>query len=373
MGTHAWINWDAYSAGKPERENFDDELHSDRSFVGGPVTFGPYELSVVGRDASSVGLAVILRGAVHADLTPQIVVNGELAEPDSKSYHGGTMSDEIAALVSLTLGVRLRFAGTRRLSGIHEPGQDQHPIYIEVPRLTHPGPTGREQLPSVMDRPADLGNLSRLKTFPYISERDQVELIRAARAYSAAVWWANEDANQAWLQLVTAVEIAAKHRQTNSVSATALLEDMWPEIWKELLLADQEVREKVAKELAPLVRSARAFKDFLNDYAPPPPPHRPDHDSLDWSQMRRHANVIYGHRSKFLHSGKPFPLPMQGAPLVDRAGGVQEVPGGLNAGGLGGVWDASESPMLLQTFDHIARGALLAWWDELAAKPRTNA
>lgn len=365
MGTHAWTNWGAYSAGEAERGNFDDELHSDRSFIGGPVSFGPYKLSIVIRNNSLIGPAVILRGAVHADLTPQIVQDGALAPPDSNSYHGGTMSDEIAALISLALGVRLRVAGTRRLSGIHEPGLDQHPIYLDVPRLAHPGPTGREQLPSAMTRPSDLRGLSRLETFYRLSETDQVELIRAARAYSTAVWWANEDANQAWLQLVTAVEIAAKHRQRSSVSATDLLEDMWPEVWRELALADVEIRQNVAKELAPLVRSARAFRDFLTDCAPPPPAQRPEHSSLDWSDMRRHAKLIYEHRSKALHAGKPFPMPMQNPPTVESAGAVQEVPWGLNAGGLGGVWDASESPMLLQTFEHIARGALLAWWDEL--------
>ena len=48
-------------------------------------------------------------------------------------------------------------------------------------------------------------------------------------------------------------------------------------------------------------------------------------------------------------------------------GAIQEVPYGLNTGGLGGIWDAKEVPMLLATFEYIARGALLAWWDELAA------
>jgi hypothetical protein len=41
------------------------------------------------------------------------------------------------------------------------------------------------------------------------------------------------------------------------------------------------------------------------------------------------------------------------------------VPWGLNTGGLGGVWDAKEAPMLLSAFEYIARGSLLNWWDEL--------
>jgi hypothetical protein len=81
--------------------------------------------------------------------------------------------------------------------------------------------------------------------------------------------------------------------------------------------------------------------------------------------MRKHAGVIYGHRSKALHTGKPFPMPMLEPPR--RAGDqpLPEVPLGMSSGGLGGIWMAAETPMLLATFEHIARGALLKWWDEL--------
>jgi hypothetical protein len=54
-------------------------------------------------------------------------------------------------------------------------------------------------------------------------------------------------------------------------------------------------------------------------------------------------------------------------PRLEEPGVVQEIPFGLNAGGLGGVWDAAETPMLLSTFEYIAHGALLHWWDELAS------
>jgi hypothetical protein len=56
---------------------------------------------------------------------------------------------------------------------------------------------------------------------------------------------------------------------------------------------------------------------------------------------------------------------MLAEPRVEDNGAVQEVPGGHSTGGLGGVWDAAEAPMLLATFEHIARGALLRWWDQL--------
>lgn len=367
MGTDAWKNWRAFAAGATERENFDDELHSDRFFIGGPANLDPYRLSTVIRDTGSVGCALLLEGGIYADLIPDVVIDGQLARADSAAYHGGTMSDEIGALISLALGVRIRRAGTRRLSGLHRDEGPTPPIYFDVPRLTPPGRPNREMLPRVMRRPADLSGLSQLNFFPHIPEQAQVELVRAARAYSAALWWANEDPNNAWLQLVTSVEIAAKSRQVLTAEPVALLEELWPDLWDAVLPADEAIRKRVAQLLAPQLKATRTFVDFIEECKPASPDPRPEYDQLDWSRMRHHARVIYDHRSKALHSGKPFPLPMLEAPRVDDSGTVQERPWGLNAGGLGGVWDAAQTPMLLSTFEHVARGALLHRWDELIA------
>ena len=158
MGTDAWKNWRAFDSGEPERENYDDELQSDVSFIGGPADFGPFKLSIVIRGVNvghEVGPALIVHGGVHANLIPEIVINGKLAKADSTAYHGGSMSDEIAALVSLIAGVRLRAAGTVRLSGIHDPDDEDPgtPILFEVPRLSRPGRGDRELIPSAVRRP----------------------------------------------------------------------------------------------------------------------------------------------------------------------------------------------------------------------------
>ena len=221
MGTDAWKNWRAFDSGEPERENYDDELQSDVSFIGGPADFGPFKLSIVIRGVNvghEVGPALIVHGGVHANLIPEIVINGKLAKADSTAYHGGSMSDEIAALVSLIAGVRLRAAGTVRLSGIHDPDDEDPgtPILFEVPRLSRPGRGDRELIPSAVRRPTNLDGLDRLAYLPSLAENFQVELVRAARAYASGLWWANEDPNRAWLQLVTAVEVAAKARQVGN-------------------------------------------------------------------------------------------------------------------------------------------------------------
>lgn len=372
MGTHAWTNWNAHAAGYVEVERMEDDLYSDRYFAGGPTGHGPYSLStVVGFEqevTSSVRLALKLMSGAHADLAPRLVVDGELAPSDSKSYHGGTPGDEIAALVALTLGVRLRAAGTSRLSGFHERGVVRPPILLEVPALATPGRHGKEFIPAAMSRAADLGLLERLSGFPRISEEDQVELVRAARSYASGLWWSNEDQNQSWLYLVTAVEIAANQRQKVAASPEELIKSLWPELWTVLGPVEDTQRAMVSKMLAPQIRATKKFVDFLAECAPVPPSVRPTHGSLEWTEMRQHARRVYAHRSNALHGGKPFPLPMLEQPRTEANGAVQEVPYGLSSSGLGGSWMAEEAPMLLSTFEYIARGALLRWWDELESQ-----
>jgi hypothetical protein len=366
VGTSAWTNWRAFSAEDSELENFDDELQSDVMFVGGAPRFGPFQLRTVIRQSGQVGPALIVHGGIHANLVPDPVVDGSLTPSNSDAYHGGTITEELAALISLILGVRLRWAGTLRVSGIHIHRESGEPYLFEVPRLARPGAPNREMLPQVVRRTASLSDLSLLASFPDIDEESQVALVRAARAYASAIWWANEDPNQSWLGLVTALEVAAKSRQTLATDPLELLQEIWPQAHAAVAPATEEVQADVASLLAPQIRAARTFVDFVEQCAPPPPPSRPEWDKLDWDSMRKHARVIYDHRSKSLHAGKPFPMPMLEEPRLSETGAVQEVPFGLNTSAAGAIWHAKEYPMLLATFEYIARGALLNWWNELA-------
>lgn len=366
MGTAAWINWQAFDAGQKEREYAEDEFHSDTRFVGSPKTFGPYTLSIILREhqRADVCPALILRAGLHASLNPEILVDGELVGTNTKGYYGGTLSDEIAALVSLEFGVRLRFAGTRLLSGIHDDDERfTAPYLFDVPQEPRPGKPDREILPNSLERDANLNDLDLTLKFSSVPERDQVQLIRAARSYSQALWWANEDPNQAWLQLVTALEIAAKNQQSGSYSPQRVIEELDPELWTLLEALDHGARSKLTEKLAPQHRLTRTFIDFVTAFAPDPPAVRSSLGELDWGRMRDHARVIYRHRSKALHEGTPFPLPMLcPKPTIDKNGAPAEVPGGLNSGGAGGVWMADQYPMTLSMFEYITRGALLKWW-----------
>ena len=374
VGTAAWKNWHAFEAGEPESENVTEEFHSDRELLGLRGNYGPYRLSPVLRasqssQAKNVGPALLHDFGIHADLIPQIVVDGDLSPPNSKAYHGGTIGDEIAPLLSLSLGVRLRCAGTSRLSLRHEPGEEQAPLFREVSPLVRPGRPGFEFIPAALSRPAAAAEAIRLESYPSLPGDAQIELARAARSYAEALWWSNEDQNQAWLQLVTAVEIGANFRQSGiSVAPTELVETLWPDLWKALDGTNAAVQAAVCEQVAPQMRATRKFIDFLVDLAPAPPEQRPQYGALDWAKMKKHARIIYGHRSDALHGGKPFPRPMLESPRREDDGSYQEVPDGLNTGALDAIWDAKEYPMLLSTFEYIARGSLLNWWDEMSER-----
>lgn len=377
MGTAAWQNWRAYDAGSEKLETFEDELHSDVRFSGAPVELGPYRLSLVHRlgDHPEVSVSLLLEGDIHTWLVPEVVVDGQIVPTDKENYFGGALADEIVALVSLELGVRLRFAGTRMTSGFN--GND--PLRLAVTALGRPGTPGREVVPFVMSRAAAIDSLTLVPAFSRLDEADERAVVRAAMAYSNAIWWANQDPGQAWLQLVTALEVAAKHQQARGLEPTSVIADVDPDLWAELLQVPEPTRGRLAKRLAPPLRATLTFKRFVAGYAPEPPEPRNSWEQLDWTRMEEHAAVIYRHRSDWLHKGVPLPLPLIDTRTeTDRDGAPAEVPGGHNVGGLGGIWTADEYPMTLSLFEYITRGALLRWWselpltgDELAGQPQT--
>ncbi|RUQ09425.1 hypothetical protein [Curtobacterium sp. HSID17257] len=112
-----------------------------------------------------------------------------------------------------------------------------------------------------MSRTVDLSLLERLSSFPRIGDEDQVELVRAARAYASGLWWSNEDPNQSWLYLLTAVEIAANHRQKISAFPEELIEFLWPELWAVLASLESARRAEASKLMASQIRATKKFVD----------------------------------------------------------------------------------------------------------------
>jgi len=197
-------------------------------------------------------------------------------------------------------------------------------------------------------------------------------LIKAARQYQQAIWIADSDPSLAWLMLVSAIETAASEWSSDS-SPVEKLEIAFPKLVK--LIAESkspDLLAPVAEILKQLTGSTKRFVSFIKAFVPLPPAGRPQpylQFSFAPDDLQKAVKLIYGHRSKSLHSGTAFPLPMCEPPqhiwAADTLSSVQEKPQGLAMSSRNASWTAEQTPMLLNTFEHIARGALLNWWRSL--------
>lgn len=298
-------------------------------------------------------------------------------ENDFEHYHGGDYLDEMAALASLALGIRLKAGGTNRE---FRAGGD--PLGRPVQRGDKPDPqlmlAGRPQIPR-LTLPVNLNaGLEILSSFPERTIDQTNALIKAARQYQQAVWICDSDPSLAWLMLVSAVETVMQE-WSSDVSPIEQLEFAFPEMVKLIQeSASPGLVTPIAEILKQLTRSTKRFVDFVQAFAPHPPETRPEgwmQFSYEQENMKKALSLIYGHRSKNLHNGTAFPMPMCQAPFVSKANeviAVQEIPEGLALASRGASWKMDKTPMLLNAFEHIVRGALLNWWRSLESNQRTS-
>jgi hypothetical protein len=347
-------------------------LYTDAHVTNELRSLGPYEL------LNAVPFA-------HGQMAPTLVLRALLGEPqrgldtpeggfetleevktDTSRYHGGDLFDEVSALVSLALGIRCHSGGLIRRWDLTR-GEDEDPLghhFEFVHRSPHypPASPRGEAIPSLI-RSVDLGDAFEcLTAYPALDSAVATAILRAARLYQQAVWISRMDPSQAWIQLVSAMEVAAESWLAESLDSEARLEEVWPSLAEPLKDLAPDKRAAVAAELAPLVRSRRRFITFMAEFAPEPPVERPPKAfQVDWDQIRKALGTVYDYRSLALHAGTPFPAPMCEPPYnID--GKASEVPVGLATASADAVWAASDTPMLLSTFERMARSALRRWW-----------
>lgn len=289
---------------------------------------------------------------------------------DTSKYHGGWVSDEIAALASLRLGIRLKAGGITRIFD----GYTQDPLGRPrstdklIPQLAIRAK--RLVLPNVI-KSADLGKLVDLKVLQNLNEEQYVSLVRAARLYQDALWIAESEPSLAWLMLISAVETAANQWLADEVSPSEKLRESKPELAKLLIESGGEnLLVKVAEEIAPSLGATSKFIKFCLKFMPDPPTERP----IKWAQikwtktnLREILGTLYKYRSDALHGGTPFPEPMCRAPeLLPIEQGIPEK-GCLSLAvhTLGASWESKDLPMNMNTFNYIVYGVLNNWWSSL--------
>jgi len=307
---------------------------------------------------------VVLRVEQYLGEYPDEYVDPTWEQLDPKNYHGAVAWEELAGLISLTLGLRLRAGGILRVFGpdIDELG---HPHEMDPPPYL-PGPARYWPiLPGMSDdlREIDSSCLSLLNAYPHLSVDQARALVKSARSYQDAIWIADGDPRQAWLRLVTAVETVAALQP--SLPAAERLRAVYPDMADEILrCGNPELVEWFTRKIADREGAQARFLAFLKKFGPPRPPRRPKSSSekQDWRGLDRQLRRIYQARSDDLHKGSPIPRAMCEAPYVSSRGIAPEV-----------TWSpvAEEPRLRLHVFEYIVRRALLSWWRSVgSAQPR---
>ena len=363
-------NWLAHIESKPPLGKVEIPLFSDAGILGERTDdYGPSQFVRVLMSTNRGGFVkstLIVRHKYHIKRQGYWSTTGRLR---FNTFQGGRPIDEIAALASLALGVRLK-AG--EISRAFE--EDGDPL-----GTPHSSERGREflllrkgegfVLPAVCDpslRKASLEDLRPFDVLPKLGSTDAIALLRAARLYQDALWIAESDPSLAWVMLVSAVETAATHWQCGEADPLETVKELDPDMHEILeTCAREDLVKRVAAATARRLRSTRRFIAFSTTFLPSPPSKRPKDENRQhpWTPgaLKRTMSYIYGLRSKALHEGQPFPLPLCETPANDGGGAYQEVP--IDDENVS--WRKRDYPVMLQTYEHIVRDSLVKWWKSM--------
>ena len=312
--------------------------------------------------------AIIVRADLHrlgGTAGDRLLRQSEKFETDG--YHGGSLLDEVAALVSLIFGTRIK-AGQiiRRFDGSDFLGRPQFWAGLRAPYL--PERTDRRRVIPNSRAAVGVEEVNQLELTVKLGPKDRRALMRAARLYQSALWIAEEDTALAWLLLVSAVETITHRVKTAESHPVSLLREAKPALVDRLESLHPEAVKHVAETFGGALKVTGKFIETVGRFLPGPPSERPPgYGQIDWewAQLKKGIERIYDHRSKALHEGIPFPGPLCEPPdptfdAEGKLGAPQELPLGDSRIGISG-WKRRDMPMYIHIFAHITRGVLLNW------------
>jgi len=370
-GPYAYENWLAAEAGGPFESGYEFPLYSDAEFRPQATRFwGPYTLfnTLSGPSPYSSVRPIFVLG-IDLHLKPLDLVDMYAETTEVGRYLGGGPELELAALCSLAMGIRLKHGGMTRVFNKQKEYPRGLPYGADVEGATRrTGGLTTGILPEVLK--FEVTDVDRVPTYRFMTPAQAIALARAAKLYQDAVWVAEGEAELSWLFLVSAIETAADSWYgAEKRSPAEELRELRPEVAARLQRAgDDSLVEDIAGLFAGTLGATKKFLSFLLEFIPPAPTKRPPEAQVSWSpdEMKGFLKVIYGHRSKALHDGVPFPPVMCQRPHQAQGWEVPaEAPVEGTYRNAYGVWKRENTPMFLHTFEYIVRGALLKWWDSM--------
>lgn len=319
------------------------------------------------------------RLACVADWEPHPAKEKRRVAKDDEQHHGGGLDDEVAALLSLALGIRLKPGVVSRI--FFTPALPWLPEHLRNERgkptahASHTDPVlfygfHTPVIPHALETIAF--DTTLFATLHTLAPADVTPLVRAARLYQDGLWMAEAMPEWTWLKFISAVETAANHWQTGTESPVARLRAA-PSLQRLVEILESHggkaLVTQVAPELMPYVGATKKFRDFLLTFCPDAPPVRPEaHGQFSWGRQNRKKafDIIYDYRSKSLHAGKAFPSLLVQPPETRAGSSVPpEKPVWLSVERVNAVWDKADMPLFLHTFDYIVRQALCKWWSSM--------
>jgi hypothetical protein len=367
----AYRNWREELGGVISNLVFEYPLFTD-AHVTGEVTagIGPYQIiNTVAMGSGRPPLILRIKKYLEFELP-------SMDRTQEHNYHGGSEADEVAALLSLCLGIRLKAGGASRAFGKNADPMGRpigyapygDPIFV-VGQTKQPRPI----LESVLGSHS-LDDSHPLAQFTSLSPDEALALVRAARMYQEAIWIVEASPELTWILLTSAIETVASQWRSSTETPLEKMLISRPEL--ESLLREyggdkaDELLSKVAEQMADYMGATKTFIDFIIHFLPPPPPERPPiFAQVMWEvpALKKLMRQIYGYRSRALHGGHPFPAPICVPPSpIGEQGQLEETPTGLAASMKGAVWVAKDLPMFLHIFEYIVRNTILSWWVEAA-------
>jgi hypothetical protein len=283
---------------------------------------------------------------------------------DVIKYHGGWFVDEIAALMSLNLGIRLKAGGSSRRFDIDgDPKGHPEMHYSHWNPIIVKNPLYRLMIPSAVENHC-LNDAALLRDYYKLSPSNAIAIVKAARLYQDALWISELQPDLSWIIFVSSIETAANQWRTKKESSLERLRSLKPDLVEKLAQIDGSLPNMVATQISEYLGSTQKFIDFILTFFPEPPSKRPPAGGqIPWEKESLEVSLrkIYDWRSKALHGGTPFPEPMCNPPLHFN-NFYFEKPPGLAVQSKGATWNSDDTPMCLHVFEHLVRRSLQNWW-----------
>ena len=152
QGPGSYENWKAKLRGIEPGSTGEYPLLTDAHITGDEYRYGPYLLlnALAFPPSSEYRAGIVLRVDRHVRFDDMML---DLGRTDASRYHGGTLVEEVAALVSLCLGIRVKCGGcTREFDPTEDPrGRPVGYRRDEDPMLPKPPNPNQRVLPGFTD------------------------------------------------------------------------------------------------------------------------------------------------------------------------------------------------------------------------------